>query len=82
MFNFPIGSLTVTLGVLLYWIYFFHLTLIYSIVPLRWKNYNYVVSVSVNFHSNSDFVQTAYDYSCVDWDGLWDYLRGVHGRIS
>ena len=40
-----------------------------------------VVSVSIGFPSNSQrdasFHCIAYDYSCADWDGLCDYLRGV-----
>ena len=45
-------------------------------------NFDYVVvSVSIDFPSDSQWdVQLhhlAYDYSCVDWDGLHDYLRDV-----
>ena len=40
-----------------------------------------VVSVSINFPSNSQwdvlFHRTAYDYSCADWDGLNNHLRDV-----
>ena len=40
-----------------------------------------VVSVSIDFPSNSQwkalFHCIAYDYSCVDWDGLRDHLRDV-----
>ena len=40
-----------------------------------------VVSVSLDFPSysqqNSLFHCIAYDYSCVDWDGLRDHLRDV-----
>ena len=40
-----------------------------------------VVSVSIDFPSNSQwdvpFHHIAYDYSCVDWDGLHDHLRDV-----
>ena len=40
-----------------------------------------VVSVSIDFPSNSQrdalFHRIADDYSCADWDGLYDYLREV-----
>ena len=40
-----------------------------------------VVSVSIDFPSNSYqdalFHHIAYEYSCADWDGLRDHLRGV-----
>ena len=40
-----------------------------------------VVSVSIDFPSNSQwdalFYDIVYDYSCADWDGLCDRLRGV-----
>ena len=43
-----------------------------------------VVSVSINFTSNSQwdtsFHQIAYDYSGADWDGLGDHLRDVPYR--
>ena len=45
-------------------------------------NYDHaVVSVSINFPSNlqrdAPIYFIAYDYSCADWDGLWDDLRDV-----
>ena len=44
-------------------------------------NSGHVVSVSIDFLSNSQqdasFHCIAYDYSCADWDGLCDHLRGV-----
>ena len=47
--------------------------------PLR--NSDHVVSVSIDFPSNSQrdapFHRIAYDYSCGDWDGLSDHLRDV-----
>ena len=40
-----------------------------------------IVSVSIDFLINSKqdapFHRIVYDYSCADWDGLCDYLRGV-----
>ena len=46
------------------------------------KNCDHVVfSVSIDFLSNSkrDALAhcIAYDYSCADWNGLWDHLRDV-----
>ena len=46
------------------------------------RNSDYaVVSVSIDFPINSKqdapFHRVAYDYSCVDWDGLRDHLRDV-----
>ena len=42
---------------------------------------NHVVSVSIEFPSNSKqdapFHCIAYDYSCADWDSLCDHLRYV-----
>ena len=42
---------------------------------------HFVVSVSINFPSNSKwdspFHGIAYDYSRADWDGLCDHLRDV-----
>ena len=44
-------------------------------------NSDHVVSVSINFPSNSQrdapFCHIAYDYCCADWDGLCDHLRDV-----
>ena len=40
-----------------------------------------VVSVSIDFPINSkqdtSFHRVAYDYSCADWDGIYDHLRDV-----
>ena len=47
--------------------------------PLR--NSDHVVSVSIDFLSNSQqdapFHRIAYDNCCTDWDGLCDHLRDV-----
>ena len=44
-------------------------------------NSDHVVSVSIDFSSNSQlhapFLRIAYDYSRTDWDGLRDHLRDV-----
>ena len=43
------------------------------------NSYHVVVSVSIDFPSNLQqdalFHRIAYDYFCVDWDELCDYLR-------
>ena len=45
------------------------------------RNSDHVVSVSIDFLSNSkgdgSFYHTAYDYFCTGWDGLHDHLRDV-----
>ena len=45
------------------------------------ENSDHVVSVSIDFPSNSQqdapFHHIAYDYSCADWDDLHNYLRDV-----
>ena len=44
-------------------------------------NSDHVVSVSIDFPSNSQwdapFHYIAHDYSCANWDGLCDHLRDV-----
>ena len=41
-------------------------------------NSDHVVSVSIDFPKrNASFHCLAYDYSCADWDGLFDHLRDV-----
>ena len=41
-------------------------------------NSDHVVSVSIDFPKrNASFHCMAYDYSCADWDGLFDHLRDV-----
>ena len=44
-------------------------------------NSDHVVSVSIDFSSNSQWDASlhriVYDYSCADWDGLCDHLRDV-----
>ena len=52
-------------------------------VPHLWNHPfdHVVVSVSIDFPSYSQqdapFHGIAYDYSCADWDGLCDHVRGV-----
>ena len=49
--------------------------------PARGNSDHLVVSVSIDFPSNSQqdslFHHIAYDYSRADWDGLRDHLRDV-----
>ena len=44
-------------------------------------NSDHVVSVSINFPSNSQqdapVHGVAFDYACADWDGFCDHLRDV-----
>ena len=81
--TFLLGSQTVILTVLLFWIYLFLDASICSTTafpPLRNSNH-VVVSVSIDFPTNSQqdapFHRIAYDYSRADWDGLCDHLRDV-----
>ena len=78
--TFLLGSLSVGLTVLAFWLSLFLLT--QSIVSLTLKNFHYVVvSGSTEFLSTSKedppVHLTAFYYSCDDWDGLWDHLRDV-----
>ena len=83
--TFILGSLTVTLTVLLFWIYLFLLMLVFflQLLTLHWEIWlsHVVVSVSIDFLSNSQrdtpFHCVAYDYSRADWDGLLDHLKDV-----
>ena len=76
--TFLLESLTVTLTVLLFWIYFFLLTLVFDlqkVFPLIENCDHAVVSVSIDFPSNSKGVTM--DYSRADLDGLHDHLRDI-----
>ena len=88
--TFLLGSQTIILIVLLFWIYFFLLTLVFdasicstmAFLPLG--NSDHVVAlVSIDFPSNSQrdalFHRVAYDHFRSDWDGLRDHLRDVQG---
>ena len=79
---FLLGSLTVTLTVLLFWLFFSSHTSICSTMtfpPLG--NSDHVVSVSIDFLSKSQqdapFRLIAYDYSHAYWNSLRDYLGDV-----
>ena len=81
--TFLLGSLTVTLTVLLFWIYFFSDTSICSTMafPPLGNSDHVFVSVSIYFPINSKwdapFHRIAYNYSHADWDGPCDHLRDV-----
>ena len=82
--TFLLRSQTVTLTVLLFWIFFFLLKLIFfSTMAFRpLKNSDHVfVSVSIDFPLNSQrgalFHCIAYGYSHADWDGVHDHLTDV-----
>ena len=82
MGNFTTWYLTVTLTVLLFWIYLFPLTLVFVLqwLSLPLGNSGHVVdSVTIDFPTNSrrnaPFI--AYDYSRADWNGLYDHLGDV-----
>ena len=54
----------------------------FTVAFASFGNSDYVVAlVSTDFSSNSKINAhvhlTAFDYSCADWDGLWNYLRNV-----
>ena len=61
------------------WICFFSICFTMAFSPLG-NSDHVVVSVSTDFLSNSKrdapFHRLAYDYSCADWDGLRNHLRG------
>ena len=88
--TFLLGSQTIILIVLLFWIYFFLLTLVFdasiystmAFLPLG-NSDHVVASVSIDFPSNSQrdalFHRVAYDHFRSDWDGLRDHLRDVQG---
>ena len=79
--TFLLGSQTVILIVLLFWIYFFLLTLVFVLQWLSLLCEILVVSVSIDFPTNSQrdapFHRIAYDYSRADWNGFHDHLRDV-----
>ena len=86
--TFLLGSQTVILIVLLFWIFLSsdaNICSTMAFAPLG-NSDHVVVSVSIDFPTNSQqdasFHGIAYDYSRADWDGLRDHLRMFHGRIS
>ena len=80
--TFPLGFLTVTLGVLLLDLFLASNPIIYSTMGSPpFGNSEYVVSVFIDFLLNLEgdalFHHTTYDYSRAHWDGLQDHLRDV-----
>ena len=80
--TFLLGSQTVILIVLPFWIYLFLLTLVFVLqwLSLRWE----ILIMLFQFPLTSQLIHNrmyhhhiAYDYSCTDWDGLCDHLRDV-----
>ena len=78
--TFLLGSQTVILMVLLFWISS-DASIFSSMAFPPLGNSDHLVPVSVDFSSNSQrdalFHCIAYDYSHADWDGLHDHLRDV-----
>ena len=78
--TFLLGSETVILTVLLFWIFFLDASICSTMAfpPMGSSDH---VSVSINFPSYSQqdasLHRIAYDYSCADWDGVCDHLRDV-----
>ena len=80
--TFLLGSQTMVLTVLIFWIYFFEASICSTKAsPPLGNSDHVVVSVSIDFPSYSQrdapFHRIAYHYSRADWDGLRDYLRDV-----
>ena len=81
--TFLLGSLTLTLTFLLFWIYFFLLLLVFVLqwLSLYWKILIMWLShFSLTFHQTQNeiwFHCITYDCSCANWDGLHDHLRDV-----
>ena len=78
--TFLLGSQTVILTVLLFWIDLFLLTLVFfysgflSIEKCCCFSFHWL---SIIFTTRSPFHHIAYGYSWADWDGLRDHLRDV-----
>ena len=78
-----LGSLTVTLTVVLLWISFFLLTLLFVLqwLSLHWESLIILLSQFplTSQYSRQDALlhHIAYDFSCADWHGLHDHLRDV-----
>ena len=83
--TFLLRSQTVILIVLLFWIYFFLLTLEFVLqwLSLHWEILTLLSQflsfhwLSINSQQDVPFYRIAYDYSCADWDSLCDHFRDV-----
>ena len=77
-----LGSQTVILIVLLFWIYLFLLTVAFF---LQWLSLHWEILIMLLFQFPLIFhhIHNGYDYSCADWNSLADHLRDMfHGTIS
>ena len=79
--TFLLGSLTVNHTVLLFWISFFLLSIS---LAFPWSGNLFIILLSqflLTFlqtqERDAPFYHTACDYSCADWDDLFDHLRDV-----
>ena len=74
--TFLLGSLTVTITALLFWIYLFLLTLVFV---LQWFSLHWEILIMLlsQFQKGMDasFYCIAHDYYRADWDGIRDHLR-------
>ena len=80
--TFLLRSLTVTLTIMLFWIYFFDASICSTMAFPPLGNSNHVVVlVCIDFPTNSKqgalFHCIAHDYSCVDCENLYDHLTDV-----
>ena len=80
--RFLLESLTVTLTVLLIWFISSDSRVCSTVaIPPLWNFDHVVVSISIDFPSNSKGIApshfTAYDYSRMDWGDLCDHFRDV-----
>ena len=78
-----LGSQTVILTVLLFWIYFFILTLVFVLQRLFLHREILIMLLSQfpltfhHIHIHAPSHRIAYYYSRADWDGFRDHLRDV-----
>ena len=79
-----LGSQTVILTVLLFWISFFLLMLVFVLqwLSLHWEILimllsQFFIDFPINLKRDTPFHRIACDYSRADWHGLCDHLRDV-----
>ena len=78
--TFLLGSQIVILIILLFWIYFFHLMLVFV---LQWLSLHREILIMLlsqfptNYQQYAPFHRISYDYSRACWDCLRDHLRDV-----
>ena len=78
--TFLLGSQTVILIVLLFWIYFFLLMLVFV---LQWLSLHWEILIMLLFQFPLTFHQIHYEmpFSRADWDGLRDHFRDVPWKV-